>query len=230
MFYTTDSPGAVIVFARDPATGLLSPVQTLSSTNQVMLFHPMQITVHPSIGAIYVLSTLSGGIVVLAPAKPNHAPVCSGAEPGHARRWPADHRFVAIQVKGVNDPDGDALTIAVTTIFQDEPVDAPGSGGTGPDGKGIGTPTALVRAERMAAGDGRVYHITFTAKDKYGAACTGTISVSVPYSRTLWQPGDGGPQYASTAQPAGVVDSVGGFLVPGSDSFEVLLPLLRTKP
>ncbi len=229
VFFTTDMPGAVVVFARDPATGLLSPVQTLSSANQIMLFQPMQITAHPSNGTVYVLSTSSGGIVVLAPAKPDHAPVCSAAEPSLARLWPADHSFAAIQVEGVNDPDSDPLTIAVTTIFQDEPVDAPGSGGTGPDGKGIGTPTALVRAERMEAGDGRVYHITFTATDKYGAVCTGTIRVGVPHSRTLWEPVDGGAQYASTDHPPAVLDSVDGFLVTGSDSFEVLLPLLRTS-
>ena len=81
VFFTTDMPGAVVVFARDPATGLLSPVQTLSSANQIMLFQPMQITAHPSNGTVYVLSTSSGGIVVLAPAKPDHAPVCSAAEP-----------------------------------------------------------------------------------------------------------------------------------------------------
>ena len=230
VFFTTDRPGAVIIFARDPATGLLSRVQTLTATELPIMYSPMQIAAHPSDGNVYVLSTLGGGIVVLAPVKPNHAPVCTGAAPSLALLWPADHSFAAIQMQGVNDADGDALTIAVSTIFQDEPVDAPGSGGTGPDGKGIGTPTALVRAERMAAGDGRVYHITFTATDRYGATCTGTIRVGVPYSRISWEPVDGGAEYASTAYPANVIDIVEGFLSAGSDSFEVLLPLLRTKP
>jgi hypothetical protein len=37
-----------------------------------------------------------------------------------------------------------------------------------PDGAGIATNTAQVRAERLGAGDGRVYHIGFTADDGKG--------------------------------------------------------------
>jgi hypothetical protein len=89
--------------------------------------------------------------------------------------------------------------ITIDSIFQDEAVDAPGSGNTAPDGRGVGTNTAEVRAERVAGGNGRVYHIAFTATDGAGGSCFGEVQVSVPgiQGRAI----DDGPQYDSTATP-----------------------------
>lgn len=50
-----------------------------------------------------------------------------------------------------------------------------------------------------ATGDGRVYHIGFTATDDYGASCSGEVKVGVPLSRAKRQPLDGGALYDSTA-------------------------------
>ena len=67
---------------------------------------------------------------------------------------------------------------------------------------GIGTPTAQVRAERSGTdkvpGDGRVYHISFTATDEYGATCDGEVTVGVPHDKKD-TPVDGGALYDSTA-------------------------------
>lgn len=84
------------------------------------------------------------------------------------------------------------------SIFQDEPVKSPGSGNTAPDGAGIGTSTASVRPEREGGGDGRVYHISFTATSATGGACTGTVTVGVPKGQGHGAPVDGGPLYDST--------------------------------
>lgn len=90
--------------------------------------------------------------------------------------WPPNHRMVPIQIQGVIDPDGDPVTITIDAIRQDEPVDTYGDGRFAPDGDGIGTDTAWVRAERSGApripGNGRVYHITFTADEGRGGYCT----------------------------------------------------------
>jgi hypothetical protein len=48
-------------------------------------------------------------------------------------------------------------------------VDGLGDGSTSPDGTGVGTEQAQVRAERAESGNGRVYHIAFTASDGNGA-------------------------------------------------------------
>jgi len=82
-----------------------------------------------------------------------------------------------------------ALAITVTSIFQDEPVESPGSGNTSPDATGVGTATPSVRAERDGGGDGRVYHIAFTATNGSGASCTGSVTVGVPHD----QGQNGGP-------------------------------------
>lgn len=40
-----------------------------------------------------------------------------------------------------------------------------------------------VRAERDETGDGRVYHVTFSASDSNGQVCVGTVTVEVPRSQ-----------------------------------------------
>jgi hypothetical protein len=63
-------------------------------------------------------------------------------------------------------------------------VNALGDGNTAPDGgAGIGTSTALVRAERSGLGTGRYYYITFTASDSTGASCSKTLLTYVPHDQ-----------------------------------------------
>lgn len=40
----------------------------------------------------------------------------------------------------------------------------------------------LLRAERSGNGNGRVYRISFTARDSDGGACTGSVTVGVPHN------------------------------------------------
>ena len=72
------------------------------------------------------------------------------------------------------------VSITVTGITQDEPVNGSGDGNSCPDATGIGTDTARLRAERSAKGDGRVYHVSFVASDGEGDQCSGTVAVCVP--------------------------------------------------
>jgi hypothetical protein len=129
----------------------------------------------------------------------NSPPSCLGAEPSVETIWSPDHKLVGISVLGVTDADGDAVTISITGIRQDEPVNGSGDGNTAPDGAGIGTTTAFVRAERAGGGDGRVYHVSFSADDGNGGTCIGTVLVSVPRNQG---PGgaviDGGALFDST--------------------------------
>jgi streptogramin lyase len=133
----------------------------------------------------------------------NEPPDCSAAGPSVDIIWPPNHRFVPIQVLGVSDPDGDPVSITVTSIFQDEPVDTYGDGRFTPDGMGVDTSTAEVRAERSGTkkvpGNGRVYHISFTADDGQGGACSGEVLVGVPHDQGGDPPVDDGALYDSTA-------------------------------
>ena len=90
------------------------------------------------------------------------------------------------------------VTIAITAVTQDEPVNAHGDGDTSPDAVLQGS-SVLIRAERAGGGNGRVYKIWFKATDGQGAACTGAVNVGVPSSQ---KPGlkiiDDGQRYDST--------------------------------
>jgi hypothetical protein len=125
---------------------------------------------------------------------------CSAATANPSELWRPNRRFVDVSIDGVTAPNGDAVTITITGITQDEPLQ--GRGGAGrrcPDGEGIGTATASLRAERIGRRDGRVYHVSFTAADGHGGSCTGLVTVCVPHDQ---RPGhacvDQGPVVDST--------------------------------
>ena len=77
-----------------------------------------------------------------------------------------------------------------------------GDGNFAPDGGGLGTDTAWLRAERSGAkkvpGNGRVYHISFTADDGRGGSCSCEVLVGVPHD-VKKLPIDDGATFDSTA-------------------------------
>lgn len=128
----------------------------------------------------------------------NGSPVCNAAQAVPVSLWPANGRFTSVSVVGVGDPDNDPVTISITGVTQDEAVVSPGVGDSRPDAVLHGS-SADVRAQRLAAGDGRVYQLKFSATDGHGGSCTGTVSVGVSNSQ---KPGqaivDSGQLYDST--------------------------------
>ena len=112
----------------------------------------------------------------------NRTPDCSRAFASPGTVWPPNHKFVAISVAGVADPDGDPVALTVTGITQDEALDDAAETGTCPDPALVGS-TARVRAERDGSGDGRVYHVSFVADDGRGGRCSGTVAVCVPHDQ-----------------------------------------------
>jgi trimeric autotransporter adhesin len=115
----------------------------------------------------------------------NSPPDCSAARTGLGDLWPPNHKLRKGQIAGVTDPDADPITLTITGITQDEPVDATGSGdgNTSPDAS-IGSSGAFeVRAERAGTGDGRVYVVAFTAADGVGGTCSATLFVGVPHDQ-----------------------------------------------
>jgi hypothetical protein len=118
-------------------------------------------------------------------APSNNPPDCSNAQAAIEVIWPPNHKFTAVSIIGVTDPDGDDVTITVTSISQDEPINTFGDGSTCPDGI-IMDGAALVRVERSGTpsvpGNGRVYHITFIASDG-DDTCEGVVTVCVPHDQ-----------------------------------------------
>jgi hypothetical protein len=126
-------------------------------------------------------------------------PVCTAAAASVVPIWPPDHKMVAIDIVGVTDPSGVAPTITINTIMQDEPIEVAGSGNTAPDGAGLGTSTAFVRAERAGPGTGRLYFIMFTAKNSGGLTCSKIVQTFVPHDQGQhFIPVDTGDRFDST--------------------------------
>jgi hypothetical protein len=99
-----------------------------------------------------------------------------------------------IAIACVTDPDGDRVTITVTGITQDEPVNGLGDGDTGPDGI---LSSLQVRAERSGTSDGRVYRIDFIASDGIDEV-PGFVTVCVPHSVKSACVDSRPPEYDST--------------------------------
>ena len=112
----------------------------------------------------------------------NDPPVCNLAQAAPDRLWPPNHALVSVGIINVSDPDNEALSITLTAVTQDEPVNGVGDGNTSPDAVLQGT-EVLVRRERAGGGNGRVYVISFQADDGFHAPCLGTVTVCVPHSK-----------------------------------------------
>jgi hypothetical protein len=138
------------------------------------------------------------GTVTIVVKRRNAAPVCSTAAPVFA--WPPNHKQLhKFTITGITDADRDPLTVAITAILQDEPVDTTADGKFTPDASFSGA-TFWVRAERMGGSNGRVYEIRFTVTDGVGGSCSGTRLAVVPHAmgrQPRWV--DDGVRYNSLA-------------------------------
>jgi len=221
--------GRVNRFGYNSTTGVLSavPEATISVSSANIPFGIDQIGMHPNGKKLYVperfplggppaalnvydpvtlnlLTSIIDPDIVLPTGvcfAANQAPVCSSAWADPGKTWPPNHKIVSVAITGVTDPDGDALTITVDGVSQDEEVDAKGNGdgNTAPDAS---LSPLQVRAEHQGKGDGRVYTIDFTADDGKGASCQGTVTLCVPHDQGKGSKCvDGGPLFDSTTPP-----------------------------
>lgn len=134
----------------------------------------------------------------------NSPPICSEAVASTPLIWPPNQELVSIGIDGVFDPNSDDVTMNIDSIFQDEPTNDTGDGNTAIDGSGVDTTLAQVRAERSGGGNGRVYHIGFTATDTWGASCSGGVTVGVPSNQGR---GRGGAQSGGPVDDGALYDS-----------------------
>jgi Tol biopolymer transport system component len=130
---------------------------------------------------------------------PNKPPDCSSVGASRPVLTSPNHRLIAMTLDGATDPDGDAVTISVDGITQDEPVEGRGDS-TSPDALDDGDGQVRIRAERDSRGDGRVYRIAFTATDGRGGSCSGTATVSVPRKKHKPAVDSAPPSYDSFAR------------------------------
>jgi hypothetical protein len=125
-------------------------------------------------------------------------PDCSLAVPSVTTLWPPNKSFVPVSVLGVTDPEAQNVTINIDRILQDEPLDGVGQGNACPAASGINTSIAQLLSDRSGTGDGRVYHVQFTATNASGLSCQSEVKVAVPHDQNKTAV-DGGATFDSTA-------------------------------
>jgi len=126
----------------------------------------------------------------------NTPPNADNAAPSISTLWPPNHGMVQVSILGVVDPDQND-TITITSVTQDEPTNGSDDGDTAVDAVINSDGTVLLRAERNSSGNGRVYHVHFTASDFEGSA-SGIVNVSVPVNKNSDIAIDDGELYDST--------------------------------
>ena len=110
-------------------------------------------TIDPTSGELTTLGEHGLEFILALAFQPvfNDDPICSAAVPSRSELWPPNHAWTPINVLNVTDPDGDFVSITIDAIMQDEPINGRADGNTAPDASGVGTDTAMVRAEGTAA-------------------------------------------------------------------------------
>ena len=124
----------------------------------------------------------------------NDGPSCDNVRAYRSILLPANRHWRTVVLRGASDPDGDSVTLEVTGVTQDEPVDGR------PDAR-LTRPAHAVRlrAERDPDGDGRVYRVAFRAADGNGGECEGVAKVSVPRQKYRPAVDSAPPSYDSLA-------------------------------
>ena len=114
------------------------------------------------------------------------APNISGLPVSGCSLWPPNHKLVQVGVVSASAGLSGLSSFAVTGR-SNEPENGNSDGDTAPDiiitGAGLNPRTVQLRAERSAAGNGRIYTINATATTGAGITSTATVTCVVPHDR-----------------------------------------------
>ena len=115
----------------------------------------------------------------------NTPPDCSTVQPSANTLWPPNHKLQKVGVSGATDADGDTVTLTITGVTQDEPVNGQGDGDTAPDAAHVPghADQVQLRSERSGPGDGRVYRLGVGGSDGRGGFCSVTVNTTVVKSQ-----------------------------------------------
>ena len=102
--------------------------------------------------------------------------------------WPPSHKLITILVSvTAEDLVDPSPVVSLLSVTSNEPYDVHGTGDGSTDddiqGAEIGAPDfeILLRAERAAVEEGRIYTLVYQATDAYGNAATASAQVMVPH-------------------------------------------------
>lgn len=101
----------------------------------------------------------------------------------HSMLWPANHGMARVGVQAAARDNLDlAPAIRLVSVTSNEPDDGLGDGDLAGDIVIVDSHTMQLRAERAGSGSGRIYTITYEARDFAGNARRGSVEVLVPHS------------------------------------------------
>lgn len=183
-------PGGALVGLTSTAADACSPTVTLTNTRtgsgaDASGFYPLGMT-----GVTFMATDASGNTVTCTSSVQvrDTIPPSLTLTLSPTTLWPPNHRMVpvqaALQVSDVCDSSPNAVLASATSS---EPDDAPGSGDGNTTGDiqdaSVSTPdtAVLLRAERSGDGPGRVYTLTYAARDASGNMASALGIVTVPH-------------------------------------------------
>jgi len=91
--------------------------------------------------------------------------------------WPPNHKVVPVALSATTSGGCGRVSCQIVGVSSNEPASADG------DWQITGPLTLLLRAERLGAGDGRVYTITVQCTDEKGNTASRTVTVTVPHDQ-----------------------------------------------
>lgn len=111
------------------------------------------------------------------------APVITSVTPSQTVLWPPNHQPVPIFVS-INATDAVSTPqCRISAVSSNEPINGSGDGNTWIDWLIVTPHIVLLRAERSAHGNGRIYTITVTCRDNAGNSSSATTTVKVPKNK-----------------------------------------------
>jgi hypothetical protein len=109
------------------------------------------------------------------------------ANPSQTTLWPPNHQLHTLSARtcaGAVDACDPDVAVRFTSATSDEPADAQGDGAFEPDIVFDGPDSVSLRAERQGPENGRVYSLSWLARDASGNELEGTCTVTVPHDRS----------------------------------------------
>ncbi len=99
--------------------------------------------------------------------------------------WPANHKYVEVQVSVdlVEDNFDPNPLVTLVSVTSNEPDDGLGDGDTPVDIVIVDDFSFKLRAERSGTGEGRIYTITYQVTDACGNSTEATATVTVPHDK-----------------------------------------------